>query len=213
MNSVTLVLPTYNELEAIQIILPSLVHLPVERIIVVDDNSPDGTGKAVVHLGLDKVGLITRHARGLGGAIRVGAITARTDYVLVMDSDGQHIPMDASHMLQLLDGQDLIVGSRFARGAEIKGLPFWRRLASRGLNHYANWNTKTKCSDPMSGFFIARRELLINTRTLGFKVLYDILANTKGLEVAEVPITFNERLGGVSKVSLKELFHLFRTQT
>ena len=189
-------------------LLPLLPDVP---IIVVDDDSPDGTADIVRAHSLrdDKISLIIRKQdRGLSPSVRAGAEAASTNYILVMDSDGQHSPDDARSLLAAFDGQELVIGSRFLDESTRPGLSMLREIASRILNGYTNKSLIHPCSDPMTGFFIARRWDILGTKTVGFKLLREILNFPQDMRITEVPITFGVRYGGESKTGVKELINI-----
>ena len=215
---VSIILPTYNEAENIVSIIESLLKLKDQfelEILVVDDDSPDGTGDLVKSLSrkIPEVRLIRRMGRaGLASAIKEGLLDAAGDLALVMDSDGQHDPAAVTLTLNtLIKGSfDLIVGSRFHAEAEIKGLSSRREQGSSLANAIARYSLNksySRLTDTMSGFFALRldrampfvRAVDVN----GFKFLYELLAISKGnLNVSEVPLTFKPRTHGNSKLDI-----------
>lgn len=215
---VSIILPTYNELGNIESIIGSLLKLKDRfelEILVVDDDSPDGTGDLVKSLSrkIPEVRLIRRMGRaGLASAIKEGLLDAAGDLALVMDSDGQHDPTAVTLTLNTLieGGFDLIVGSRFHANAEIKGLSNRREHGSSLANAAARYSLNksySRLTDTMSGFFALRldrampfvRAVDVN----GFKFLYEFLAISKGnLNVSEVPLTFQPRTHGTSKLDV-----------
>lgn len=207
-DKVSIVIPTRDEQGNIGPLLYRLKSYDLQ-IIVVDDSLDNLTANEARQV--DQVTVFKRQfGRGLGSAIRDGAKLAKTDRVLVLDGDGQH-PVDAiGPMMILSEDNDLVIGSRFAQGASVQGLSWSRKLLSETLNFAANGQAKTKCTDPMTGFFIAPKSEILKTKTNGFKILYEILLNEK-LTIAEVPINFLPRQHGKSKASLKELKELWRT--
>ncbi len=209
---ITIVTPTYNESESVITLLPALAALEgVKEVIVVDDNSPDGTARAAQRLRLQSVTVYIRgNERGLASAIRYGTRRATTQSILVMDSDGQHTPEDASKLIEAWGpGVDLVVGTRFSEGACLDGLPLWRKLSSLLLVTGLQFTLKTKASDPMSGLFLTQKDVILSTRVNGFKILYDILIH-HDLEPLEIPINFAKRSGGSSKASARELWEVFK---
>ena len=215
---VSIILPTYNELGNIESIIGSLLKLKDRfelEILVVDDDSPDGTGDLVKSLSrkIPEVRLIRRMGRaGLASAIKEGLLDAAGDLALVMDSDGQHDPAAVTLTLNTLieGGFDLIVGSRFHANAEIKGLSNRREHGSSLANAAARYSLNksySRLTDTMSGFFALRldrampfvRAVDVN----GFKFLYEFLAISKGnLNVSEVPLSFQPRTHGTSKLDV-----------
>jgi dolichol-phosphate mannosyltransferase len=206
-KTVTLILATYNEAENIRPLLRR-VKIWGCPIIVVDDNSPDGTGDiARLELAGTEHRVLTRKVvRGLGSAIRYGAVCAKTPWVAVMDSDGQHDPTDLLNLISMRDEvpADVYTGSRLISGGKVVGLPTWRKLATLFLNRLGGLRTKTKASDYLTGLFVARTDLVVNTQEDGFKILYDILKNNRVI-LAERPVTLWERKAGESKANFAEI--------
>jgi len=214
----SIVLPTYNERGNIEPLLHQL--LPLQRtfdleILVVDDDSADGTAELVRQLAQRHpcLRLIRRVGRsGLASAIKEGLLDATGDLALVMDSDGQHEPAAVLRAVQALQqgDLDLVVGSRFHGDAEIRGLSGRREQGSTWANAAARFSLPRRyagLTDFMSGFFALRLEtalpLLRAVDVNGFKFLYELLAVSRGrLRVAEVPLTFQPRLSGSSKLDL-----------
>lgn len=211
MTQVSIILPTRNEASSVSILLPRL-HSLGYPVIIVDDESYDGTPELVLSMNLPLVTLISRSNRGLGSAIRTGAGVARTSHVVVMDSDGQHRIEDLEKMLSVLGSNpfpDIIIGSRFLQGGGVEGLPPWRHQASRVLNNLARVRAKTPSTDYLTGMFLCPRELVLETREDGFKILFDILKHNS-LVAHEVPITLTHRNGGQSKAGVNELWRFMK---
>lgn len=214
----SIVLPTYNERGNIEPLLAQLLplrqHVDLE-ILVVDDDSADGTAELVRHLAHDEpaIRLIRRVGRaGLASAIKEGLLDASGDVALVMDSDGQHEPGAVLRALQALQqgDLDLVIGSRFHPEAEIHGLSGRRETGSTWANAAARRSLPRAyghLSDFMSGFFALRLEaalpLIRGVDVNGFKFLYELLAVSRGrLRAAEVPLSFQPRSYGASKLDL-----------
>ena len=215
---VSIVLPTYNERGNIEPLLQQL--LPLQQvynleILVVDDDSADGTAELVRHLAHvePRLRLIRRVGRsGLASAIKEGLLDATGDVALVMDSDGQHEPASVQRAVDglLSDELDLVVGSSFHTEAEIFGLSGRRERGSSWANAAARFSLPrpySQLSDYMSGFFALKLEPLLPViRAVdvnGFKFLYELLAVSQGrLRVAEVPLSFQPRSYGSSKLDL-----------
>ena len=218
MLRLSIVLPTYNERGNIEPLLEQLLPLQQHynlEILVVDDDSADGTAELVRQLAHrePRLRLIRRVGRsGLASAIKEGLLDATGDVALVMDSDGQHEPASVQRAVDtLLQGDlDLVVGSRFHPEAEILGLSGRRERGSSWANASARFSLPRRygqLSDYMSGFFALRLEpLLPLIRAVdvnGFKFLYELLAVSKGsLRTAEVPLSFQPRTYGNSKLDL-----------
>ncbi|KKL86460.1 hypothetical protein LCGC14_1944510 [marine sediment metagenome] len=208
MNSLTIILPTYNEKDSIELLLPAVAALGYP-IIVIDDNSPDGTAKVVREMNYPNVNLKVRKGqRGLGAAIRYGAEQAKTRYVAVMDTDGQHKVTDLIHLIDIMFlghvDPSVVLGSRLMLGGSIEGLPRYRKVVTIILNWLGSLRAQTRASDYLTGFFISRRKLVTHTTENGFKILYDILKHNK-LVIKELPITLYKREYGESKANWREL--------
>ena len=215
---VSIVLPTYNERGNIEPLLAQLLPLQQHynlEILVVDDDSADGTAELVRQLAHrePRLRLIRRVGRsGLASAIKEGLLDATGDVALVMDSDGQHEPASVRRAIDTLvqSELDLVIGSRFHPEAEILGLSGRRERGSSWANASARFSLPGRyahLSDYMSGFFALRLEpLLPLIRAVdvnGFKFLYELLAVSRGaLTTAEVPLSFQPRSYGSSKLDL-----------
>ena len=213
----SVVLPTYNERDNVAPIaaelLPLQEHFALE-ILFVDDDSADGTAEQVRRLAHDHgpIRLIRRVGRaGLSSAIKEGILDATGDLIVVMDCDGQHEPATVERAVRhlLACGADLVVGSRFHPEARIHGLSDRRERNSTWANAVALFSLPAyrRLSDPMSGFFVLRPEpVLPFVRRIdvnGFKFLYELLSVSGGrLRVEEVPLAFQPRIAGDSKLDL-----------
>jgi dolichol-phosphate mannosyltransferase len=210
----SIVVPTFNERANVGLVVErvaaALAGIDWE-IIFVDDDSPDGTAAAVRELGRDdaRVRCIRRiHRRGLSGACVEGILTAQAPLVAVMDADLQHDEAVLVEMLRLLrlGAHDLVIGSRYVgQGSADQGFSRGRQLSSRIGGLLARKLLGVAVTDPMSGFFMLRRELVDavspQLATEGFKILADILASARGkVRVAEIPYEFRARLHGDSKL-------------
>lgn len=214
----SIVLPTYNERGNIEALLNQLLGLRDRydlELLVVDDDSADGTAELVRELAHrhPEIRLIRRVGRaGLASAIKEGLLDATGDLAVVMDSDGQHEPSAVLRALDTLqrEGMDLVVGSRFHSDASIQGLSGRREKGSTWANAAARFSLARayrQLSDPMSGFFAVRLDAVLPVvRAVdvnGFKFLYELLAVCRGrLRVDEVPLTFQPRTYGESKLDL-----------
>ena len=214
----SIVLPTYNEWGNIEPLLTQL--LPLQKhynleILVVDDDSADGTAELVRKLAHaePRLRLIRRVGRsGLASAIKEGLLDATGDVAMVMDSDGQHEPASVRRAIDTLvrGDLDLVIGSRFHREASIYGLTGRRETGSTWANASARFSLQRSygsLTDYMSGFFALRLEPLLplirRVDVNGFKFLYELLAVSRGqLRTAEVPLTFQPRSYGSSKLDL-----------
>lgn len=227
-NDVTfsIVIPTYNESEnIIRLITEIEKNLPTSdftEIIVVDDNSPDGTGKLVEnYINQQKVkpekenSAKTKNYRvkivhrtgknGLIPAILDGVKQSCGINVLIMDADFSHPPEVIPKMMQELkmNPNSIIIGSRFIEGGKVVGWPKRRRILSMGASSLARLGLNVgRVKDPMSGFFALPRELIqnISIGTKGYKILLEILVKNKDIPTREIPYTFTDRQSGKSKM-------------
>ncbi len=227
-NSVTLsiVVPTFNEAENIKLLIDRLARVLrgiSYEIVVVDDDSPDGTWRVAQELARKgyPIRVIRRIGeRGLGTAIVRGLREARGEFIVVMDADLQHPPEVVPRLYEeaLRSGADVVVASRYARGGGVKGWSRIRLLISRiaSLLAYVLLAESRRTSDPMSGFFLVRRSLVERLWLEGrsWKVLLEILAKAPGARVSEVPYVFEQRHSGESKLGpramLDYVFDLLR---
>jgi dolichol-phosphate mannosyltransferase len=211
-----LVLPTYNEAENLEpLVAAALGNLPDSaRILVVDDNSPDGTGELADRLAAAEPRIEVLHRaqkEGLGPAYIAGfrhALAAGASRVLEMDSDFSHDPADLPRLLAATEGADLAIGSRYVSGGGVENWSKLRQAISRGGSTYARAVLGLPIRDLTGGFKCFRREVLeaidldaIASRGYAFQVEMTYRAIQLGFSVAEVPITFRERRAGASKMS------------
>jgi dolichol-phosphate mannosyltransferase len=219
------VLPTYNESQNIARMLDSIAGaLPAgtaAEIIVVDDNSPDGTGDIAtlhgksINSGKLRIEVVRRQGKlGLSSAILAGVQSASGDIVVVMDGDFSHPPQTIPHMIEELQDSryDIIVASRYVKGGSIAGWPFKRRLMSKGATKIAKYGLGIQVKDPMSGFFAFRRRIIEGVKfdAIGYKMLLEILVKAKGARVKEVPYTFTNRAAGASKLDASVMLDYVR---
>lgn len=217
---VSVVVPTYNERDNIDELLArisrTLKGLEYE-VIVVDDNSPDGTAERVIELSnVYPVKLVKREGKlGLTSAVLEGARVAEGDYVAVMDADLQHPPEVIRDLLEKACSCDLVVASRYVDGGSVEGFTPARRVVSLGATYLARILIPQArgVRDPMSGFFLLKKELLKDLKPVmpkGYKVLLEILARYKALKICEVPYTFRSRVRGASKLSSREILNYIK---
>lgn len=213
----SIVLPTYNERTNLPLIIQKLESLQLSctyEIIVVDDNSPDGTWELARQLGESRpfLKVVHRvHARGLSSAVMDGFAVAQGKYFVVMDADLQH---DESALNQFLEafqsGAEIVVGSRKVAGGGVEDWSLIRRFVSFGATLVANFALSHTVTDPMSGFFGVRRELYEQLATKinpkGFKILLEFISRAKGAKVVEIGYIFRGRLHGESKLSTGVMF-------
>jgi dolichol-phosphate mannosyltransferase len=211
-----LVLPTYNEADNLEpLVAAALANLPADaRVLVVDDNSPDGTGKIADRLAAadERVEVLHRPRKeGLGPAYLAGfrkALDAGAAFVLEMDSDFSHDPADLPRLLAAAADADLAIGSRYVGGGEVENWTPLRKAISRGGSIYARTVLGLRVQDLTGGFKCFRRQVLeaipletVSSRGYAFQVEMTYLAVKAGFKVVEVPICFRERRAGASKMS------------
>jgi dolichol-phosphate mannosyltransferase len=211
------VIPTYNErdniVELIRRIDNALKGIDYE-VVVVDDNSPDGTADVAEGLSKDyPVRVVRRPGKlGLATAVLDGVRSSRGDYVVVMDADLQHPPEVIPKMYEeLIKGYDIVIASRYVVGGSVGGWGLTRRLISKTAILIAKLLIpKVRgIEDPISGFFMFRKEVLegVSLSPKGFKILLEVLVKGRYSRVSEVPYTFGVRVRGTSKLSSKELIN------
>ena len=218
--STIVVLPTYNEAANLPSLVGSLLAQPVPglRLLIVDDASPDGTGRLADDLAARSDGRIAvlhrRGDRGLGLAYKDGfrwALRNGAEAVVQMDADFSHPPADVPRLLETLGASDVAVGSRYTAGGSVaEDWSAGRRTLSRSANAYARTILGLRTRDATAGFKAWRRtaleavnlERVLSTGYL-FQVEMTYVCERLGLRIAEVPIRFEERRTGRSKMSLK----------
>jgi dolichol-phosphate mannosyltransferase len=216
-----LILPTYNEAENIEplvrAVLPHLASAGLEHtILVVDDNSPDGTGAIADRLAeeLAEVRVLHRpQKQGLGRAYLAGfgvALAEGADLILEMDSDFSHDPADVPRLLAATGAADLVLGSRYVPGGGVEDWGIVRRILSRGGSAYARLLLGVPVRDLTGGFKCFHRRVLetidldgVHADGYGFQIELTYRAVQAGFTVAEVPITFRERRVGRSKMTAR----------
>lgn len=221
------VIPTYNERENLQKIAPMVLAQSTEKVevhlLIVDDNSPDGTGKLADELaqGDPRIKVLHRPGKmGLGTAYCQGfqrALTENTDYILMMDADFSH---DPSYLPQMFtrahEGTQVVIGSRYKEGVSVVNWPLRRLLLSYFANMYARVVTGLPLADCTGGFKCFKREVLekidfskIKSKGYSFQLELNYLCYKKGFSFAEIPIIFYNRRAGVSKMSVKIIWEAF----
>ena len=213
------IVPTYNEIENLEPLVRQLLALPANLgVIVVDDNSPDGTGKVADRLAAEdtRVWVIHRPAKlGLGTAYKAGfarALDLGASLILTMDADFSHDPRYIPAMLAKAQTCDLVIGSRYVQGGGAQDCVAWRVLLSRGANLFAKAMLGLQVHDCTAGFRCYRRRVLekIDLEGIlseGYSFLIEMLYRIQqgGFRVGEVPILFVNRRRGASKISRNEI--------
>lgn len=221
MPKTIVVLPTYNEAENLKLMVDALLALPVEdlSILVVDDNSPDGTGKIADDLAAAHTGRVSvmhrKEKNGLGQAYIAGfkkAISMNPDYIIQMDCDFSHQPKYILELLNNIGDYDLVIGSRFTKGGSVdENWPFLRKYLSWFANGvYTPTILGMPIKDATGGFRIYRRQTLIGMdldriRSSGyvFQVEIAYVAYRLGYKMKEIPIYFPDRELGTSKMDFR----------
>lgn len=218
MKKTLIIIPTYNEADNIKNIISRIIKLniPDLAILVVDDNSPDGTGKAVKKICEkdSRIRLIQRDSKlGLGTAYVAGfkyAIEKGFDYVFEIDADFSHDPGDIPKFLEKIDSFDLVIGSRYIVGVNVVNWPLSRLLLSLSANWYTRIITGLPVHDCTSGYRCFRKSVLesinldeIHSDGYSFQIEMTFKAWKKNFRILELPIVFTDRVKGNSKMTRK----------
>jgi dolichol-phosphate mannosyltransferase len=207
------IVATYNEADNIVRLVPQILkYLPGCSVLVVDDNSPDGTAEAVRALPDEdgRISVICRKTeRGYGSAMVAGlqhGIENKYESVVTLDADFSHDPADLPRLLQGLADADVAIGSRYAGGVRVLNWDVRRLLLSLAANTYVRFLSGLACVDCTSGFrayrvSVLQRALRQKITTTGYAFLPELLFNLNGARIAEVPICYTERRVGESKMS------------
>ena len=216
MPRTVIVIPTYNERDGLAAIVTAVrAAVPAATVVVVDDNSPDGTGRLADELAAADPQVRVMHRagkEGLGRAYIDAFLTLLAegwDRLVQMDADFSHAPADVPRLLQALDdGADVAVGSRYVAGGSTANWGLGRRLLSRGGSFYARYVLGVGIHDLTAGFKAWRREALaripmrqIEAKGYGFQIEMTYRALRTGARIVEVPIRFVDRRVGQSKMS------------
>lgn len=215
LDSVAVIIPTYNERDNIELIMARVRDaVPLADILVVDDNSPDGTGEIAEKLAADDAHVHVLHRQGksgLGVAYIAGfgwALEHGYGVLVEMDADGSHDPADLPSMLAALKSADLVIGSRYVPGGTVVNWPKSREVLSRGANLYVRLMLGIGVNDATGGFRAYRAGTLraitldqVDSQGYCFQIDLTLRTAESGLRIAEVPITFTERERGASKMS------------
>jgi len=217
MKKAIVVIPTYNECENIEKMIHRLIELyPNIHILVVDDNSPDGTGKYVEDKSKedDRIHVIHRAGKlGLGTAYVAGfkyVLERDYDYVVQMDADFSHDPKDVGRLLEAIEQNDLVIGSRYIQGVNVINWPMSRLLLSYFASIYTRVITGMPVMDATGGFKCFRREVLQNinldkvkSNGYSFQIEMNFKTYKMNFRIKEIPIVFTDRVEGTSKMSKK----------
>ena len=211
------VIPTYNERVNLPVIVPQVLEQDARlEVLVVDDNSPDGTGRLADELaeGNSRVHVLHRpNKEGLGRAYLAGfrwALACDFDLVLEMDADRSHDPKYLPALLAATQEAEVVIGSRYKNGVNVINWPMSRLLLSYFANKYAHWVTGLPLSDATGGFKCFRSVVLrsidldaVRSNGYAFQIEMSFRAWKKGFRLTEVPIVFTDRVEGQSKMSKK----------
>jgi dolichol-phosphate mannosyltransferase len=214
MMLVSIVTPTYNERQNLPKLVEELFEVVAKdsdidlELIIVDDNSPDGTGEVADTLAKSfPIKVIHRKGKmGLGSAVMEGFALSTREYLGVMDGDLSHDPIIIPEMISSLKDNDIVIGSRFNAESAVENWRFDRKLTSQ----VGVWLARrlTKVSDPLSGYFFLRRSVLegVSLTSPGYKILLEILVKGKYSKVKEIPFRFRSREFSTSKLNSQEYF-------
>ncbi len=217
---ISIVVPTYNEsgnidnlLQAVSKILECYDY----EIIIVDDNSPDGTAGIVrkIASGNNRIRLVVRSGKlGLGSAILEGFGVAKGNYFLMIDADLSHRPEDIKRLVDSRKEADIVIGSRYIKGGKIVGWPIKRKIISKVAIILVSFFFNISVKDPVSGFALYRKETFKRLdgklKPIGYKLLLEVLTKSPGSTVVEIPITFIDRKNGRSKLGIDEILKFIR---
>ena len=214
-----IVLCTYNERENLQALVSEIRrYAPSADILVIDDNSPDGTGELAEKIARKMAGVFVIHRQGklgLGSAVILGLRFARNegyDFALTMDADFSHHPRHLPTFIKLAPEYDVVIGSRYIPGGGSLNWPLWRRLISRTINLFCRVVLQIRVHDASGGFrcyrlgSVARINLdRISSKGYTFQEEMLLRLHRAGLRFAELPIIFENRTRGKSKADLREI--------
>ncbi|MFH1442462.1 MAG: polyprenol monophosphomannose synthase [Candidatus Micrarchaeota archaeon] len=219
----SIVIPTLNENDNIGRLVSEIrkkVEVPFE-IIIIDDGSTDGTIGTIRKLQKSmgkRLRLIQRKERGLGGAMSKGLQAAKGEFIATMDADLSHDPIDIRGMLKAIEGNDVVVGSRYLKGAKVQKITWKRLIISKGANYLTKIFLGLTPSDLTNNFRLYRRSSLkeihlgkIRNKSFSFLVEVLYLLARKGCKMVEFPIHFREREDGLSKLSKSQYVMFAKT--
>jgi dolichol-phosphate mannosyltransferase len=219
-EKVSVVIPTYNESENIEKLIPEILHIFKENkikgeIIVVDDNSSDGTGIIAEKLAKKFGNMVVLHRKGklgIGSACADGIKKSRGNVVITLDADFSHPPQAIPALLnEIKKGNEIVIGSRYIKGGEIRGWGVHRKVTSRGANFLARLFLGLKTRD-MTTYFRAYTKQALNKIDMekiifsGYFFSIELIykAEKKGIKIKEVPVLFIDRESGKSKLGIKD---------
>jgi len=220
-----IIIPTYNERENISLLVETILNLDIDsHVIIVDDNSPDGTGQLADELAAQHAGVRVIHRAGklgLGTAHIAGmkaALCNDMETILTMDADFSHHPRYIPGLLSALAHFDVVIGSRYVPGGGTRYCTVPRKVLSHGANHFARTVLSLDAGDATAGFRGYRRQVLESIAldeivSNGYSFLIEMLyrCQRQGWSVGEVPIIFENRQQGASKISRSEILRAMQT--
>jgi len=216
MHKVCIILPTYNEMMNLERMTRELLkHVPGATLLVVDDNSPDGTGSLALRLAEAEPRLRVLQRKGKEGlgkaylhAFEVVLADPQIEILCMMDCDFSHDPAALPELIAACEANDVAIGSRYVRGGTTRGWSFWRKMLSTGGNRYAQLITQMPVRDLTAGFYALRADAIrkivretIDSSGYAFQIELKCAFHSSGARLVEVPIIFRERAGGESKLA------------
>ena len=218
----SIIIPIFNEKKNIVKLLKN-INLKVKKlkfeILIIDDDSTDGSQELITNYikKKDNIYLIKRRKkpRDLSLSCIDGFKRSKKKFILVMDGDGQHNPKFINTMVRMISSNDLdiVVGSRELFSKKVQGLNFFRKISSKILILLINFLFGNKTNDPMSGFFIFKREIFLKNKkklySKGYKILFDLITVDKKLKIKDIEINFLKRDKGYSKMNFRIVLILF----
>lgn len=225
MSATAVIIPTYNESENLEGLVRLVLALPLElEVIVVDDNSPDGTGQIADRLAAEdeRVQVVHRPGKlGLGTAYIAGfrqALSHGAERIITMDADFSHHPRYIPALVAHSDGAQVVIGSRYVQGGGTRYCSLKRRLLSRVANGFARLMLRLRARDCTAGFRCYRRQALeaVDLDAIlsdGYSFLVEILyqCQRQGCDIGELPIIFEDRRHGMSKIARQEILKAIHT--
>ena len=222
MIETTIIIPTYNERKNLKIFIDQIFDVLGNNnhyeIIIVDDNSPDGTGKIADELRDRNENIIVIHRptkMGISSAIIDGVKRSNGDYILISDGDLQHSAAFYKTLLnEAKNGYDLIIASRYAKDAKIEGWILTRKIISLGATLIAHlfFPETRKVKDPLSGYFVFKKNKIDNVRLsgIGWKFLLELLIMVNFKRIKEISYSFKTRINGESKMGALEYWNYLK---
>ena len=211
------IIPTFNEINTIGLLIDKILKINNVDLLIIDDNSPDGTSHEVKKINNSRINIINRKKKlGLGSAYIEGfkyAICKKYDFVIQIDADLSHNPEDISRLISYSRNNDLVIGSRYIKGISIVNWPLSRLFLSYFANLYSRVITGMPIKDTTGGFKCISTNILkninldkIKSEGYSFQIEINYLSWIKKYKITEIPIVFTDRATGTSKMSKKIIF-------